>query len=709
MKHIGSHAVKKSPPPGGGGTGSVAPDAARAPVPPKIEAALRFFSRRQDSAWDPDTALDAYIALFDALRPRRSEGVDMAAARYQVMVERLESDRELATALRTALHSLLMTKRLQRFFSDSGILPATGFFSELFRIFSHRLLPELPDPDDFQGCIQRLLHKPGDWIWLSAVPPELGLRFWRALASNAGDGLEPTLLHIADQMVDALLVLAYRIASLGDEAEMSRLGPRFVRHVVRFQATASAAQRFAEGLRRAMAERRAPDEDGKELLVLLDQCREALDEVHRIALRQGTSLRLTYQLRRSRQTLRRIEMLVQLLDSHGTDEHALLETWSTLFREALRMENQRNSPGPHLTQGLEMLALRVTDNAAKTGEHYVAETRPQYWGMWRAAAGAGGVIAGLALLKLLTAKLALAPAGYALLYSLNYGLGFVLIYMLHLVIATKQPAMTAQTLAGYLDRASQGKGDQLDSVVDLIVAVWRSQLAAIFGNVLVALPTALVIAQALAEVRGVAVIDPAKARLLLADLDPFGWAIPHAAIAGVFLFLSGMISGYFDNLASYARVGARVARLRWLRASVGTRRAARVGDYFDNHLGGLMGNFLFGCMLGSAGTIGLILGLPIDIRHIAFSSANLGYALQALDYQLPWGELAWAVLGVGLIGFTNLTVSFSLALWMALKARGVTFTRTRALLGRLGARIRTQPRSFLWPATGAEGDARTPG
>lgn len=57
--------------------------------------------------------------------------------------------------------------------------------------------------------------------------------------------------------------------------------------------------------------------------------------------------------------------------------------------------------------------------------------------MWRAAMGAGAIIAVLALLKISASKLSLAPAGYALLYSLIYGLGFVLVYVLHLTIATK--------------------------------------------------------------------------------------------------------------------------------------------------------------------------------------------------------------------------------------------------------------------------------
>ena len=42
---------------------------------------------------------------------------------------------------------------------------------------------------------------------------------------------------------------------------------------------------------------------------------------------------------------------------------------------------------------------------------------------------------------------------------------------------------------------------------------------------------------------------------LIADLDPLSWALPHAAIAGFYLFLSGLITGYFDNRAAYADIG----------------------------------------------------------------------------------------------------------------------------------------------------------
>jgi len=110
-----------------------------------------------------------------------------------------------------------------------------------------------------------------------------------------------------------------------------------------------------------------------------------------------------------------------------------------------------------------------------------------------------------------------------------------------------------------------------------------------------------------------------------------------------------------------------------------------------------MGNFFFGIFLGSTGTLGNIVGLPLDIRHIAFAAANLGYALVAVDFAVPAAVVVWSVLGVALIGLTNLTVSFALALWVALRSRGVEFPHWRELLVQVLRRFASQPRDFLLP------------
>ena len=656
---------------------------------------LRFSNAFADHAAHGDS-LQLFVDIFDIIRPRRANDADVAIERHLVLIELLEADAGKRQQARRAMADLLTSRRLVSFLSDSGILPPTGFFSEATRIVSDRLLPEIPDPKEFRDALRQILHKPSDWVWLNQIPMENSVRFWKTLAPDSE--LEPhQKQQLFDQFIEAMLVLAYRISGLDLDQEFRRLGDSLTGYSAAFRAVAGEAQRIADAWRAAVAAGEAPEMDERHLLVLIDQCSTVIDKAHRASMRVGTSLSLSFALRRAKQSVRRLEMLAALLGARGRDNarEEAIRNWAAIVRRAVYSENQRNSLSQHVSRGVSLLALRVTDNAAKSGEHYITETRSAYFGMWRSAMGAGVIIAILALLKIFTSKLELALIGYAFFYSMIYGLGFALIYMLHLTIATKQPAMTAQTIASFIGEAERGRQEELDRLVDLIAAVTRSQIAAIIGNVAIALPTAMAVGLAWQFLAGHPMLDPGKGAHLIADLDPLGWALPHAAIAGVFLFFSGIISGYFDNLASYAHIGERVARLRWLKAMIGSERAARTGAYVDANLGGISGNFLFGCMLGSAGTIGIILGLPIDIRHIAFASANLGYALTAFGFELPVATLLWASLGVALIGLVNLGVSFSLALWMALRARDVAFTQTRGLLRALWKRLYANPRSFI--------------
>ena len=80
-----------------------------------------------------------------------------------------------------------------------------------------------------------------------------------------------------------------------------------------------------------------------------------------------------------------------------------------------------------MTQLSRLLAVRVTENAARSGEHYICETASDYRQMWRSAAGAGVLVGGMALLKIFASGLHAPLFVEAFLYSMIYGLGFVLI------------------------------------------------------------------------------------------------------------------------------------------------------------------------------------------------------------------------------------------------------------------------------------------
>ncbi|TXI28423.1 MAG: hypothetical protein E6Q64_06235 [Ottowia sp.] len=655
-----------------------------------------------------DPAVDVLPALRRLVAALRPEGLDAdPAAGYTAMLEQLEADAELRRLFREQVIAFLASRRLVTFFTDSGMLPGTGFFSEWWRILGHRLLPEVPDERRLKDCLHVIFDRSDDWQWLEQVPPTHAQRLWHLLADHDAQGTVDWQT-IQQQMLDAVLLLAHRVSGLGVDGELLRAAADFDANTPSFMALSAEALDFVSQFRTALATQMPLTDDGSHLQVIVAQCEDALGRIRRRALSTGTSLHLSYLLTRSEQNLARIrELTVILAASHAseTDDSAdtAINAWAAFARAAFLAENRRNSLRHYLSELSRLLAVRVTENAARSGEHYICESSADYRHMWLSAGGAGVLIGLMALLKIKAAALHAPPLIEAFLFSMIYGGGFVLIYLLGMTVATKQPAMTAQTLAGMLGDLRATRNAELERMVDVAAAVSRSQLAAIAGNVLVALPVAIAVGVGLGYWHGEPAVPLGKAAHLLDDLDPLSWAIPHAAIAGFYLFLSGLITGYFDNRASYDDVGPRIGRLRWLRRLVGSNGAQRIGRYISERMGGIMGNFLFGCMLGSTGILGSLVGLPLDIRHIAFASANLGYALTGFDFALPIQAALWALLGIAAIGFTNLAVSFALALRTALGARRVQFNHWGTLVSAIWRRFRSNPRDFLLPPRNASG------
>ena len=94
--------------------------------------------------------------------------------------------------------------------------------------------------------------------------------------------------------------------------------------------------------------------------------------------------------------------------------------------------------------------------------------------------------------------------------------------------------------------------------------------------------------------------------------------------------------------------------------------------YIDKNLGAIMGNVLLGFGLGFMIFFGKIFGVPLDIRHVTISTGFFGFAWFSSGFALTWQTVVWSGSGLICIAATNLFVSFSLALFTALKSRGVS-------------------------------------
>jgi site-specific recombinase len=633
------------------------------------------------------------VELFATLRPKRAHDGASATARVRTLCQLLKGNPAHALALRQYARNIIAARRHASLYTEIGVLSNDGFFSELKTRIAYRILPPALGNDYLSEALDQVVYKRTDYIWISQVPAD----DWLALldvVQHADGAPEHGSNLMLPGLLDAIRTLSYRVCAIGLEPRLTNFHTEMETYESPFMVQNFEVNAYLDAYHRKLAGDEVEMEDARHLLVMLDQCDAVIAKIRKKALSQGTSIALTYLLVSLTQSLDRMRKLLFLVDEQEDAAHRSAAVALTL--ELIEAHNNKYMVSDLLSDNINLLARNVTENASHTGEHYVADNRRELGRMFVQAAGAGLVIGFMALCKILMSYLRTAPLVEAFLFSMNYSLGFVLIHLLHFTVATKQPAMTASRIAAGL-HSKDGRNIDIDSMAELCNKVIRTQNMAVLGNLMVAIPTAWLIAMAWPLMTGHHLVSPEKAMHLLQDIDPIhGPALIYAAIAGVCLFVAGLISGYYDNKALYTRWGQRVSQLRGLRWLLGQPRLDRLGAYLENNLGGLMGNFGFGILLGVMPFLGFVLGIPLDIRHVTFSSANFATAIVGLDHNVGWELVVTSVAGFLSIGTVNLLVSFGLALWVALRSRQVRFKHGWQLVKAMGRRFRQGPISFFF-------------
>ena len=645
-----------------------------------------------------DSPVALLTELVAQIRPSHRGDGEAATQAIHALCHLLSHDEHLRAGLRTGLMSLLGEREQVSLYAAAGMLPNTGFFSEATRRISHKLLPETIDTTRLKDLLNLFFEHPSDEVWVNLVADECWIDLLKALRFDEEKSIVGIPFAIL-QVLKSIRILSYHISAIGLEPELIRLEPDMEEFESPFLAQNPETLSYLKHFENGWIDPDEACENDKQLLVLLDQCDTVIQRIHHRATLDGTSIRLTFLLNRLQQHLQRMTTLLGLLDTLREDRRGQSSYGAmvTLFKSLVRDQCRKNGLFYHWRQSMRLLALRVTENASRSGEHYITETRPEYFAMWRSALGAGFIVAFMAMSKLFIIRQGMPPLTDAFLVCLNYGLGFILIHILHFTLATKQPAMTAAALAASIGEGS-GKQRDLENLTTLIARTARTQIAAILGNVLLAIPVSILLGIGVSRLTGTAFINPVEAGHMITGINPVqSGAIAYAAITGVCLFLAGLIAGYYDNLGAYNDIPGRLVQLKWLRRILGQARQKRFAGYVENNLGAIAGNFYFGCMLGGVSAIGVLFGLPLHIRHITFSSAYFGYALVATNFHMTWTTVAWSIAGIAAIGFTNLTVSFALALTIALRARQVSYLQGKMLFSSMLRRLVHHPREFFLP------------
>jgi len=638
------------------------------------------------SAPDAAARASAFAALIHAVRPD-ADG-SWKTGMLPVLIDMVAEPGDAKERFGAALATLLKETDATNLVACAGIPGHRGFLAEFGDRLARHVLPAPANERDLRELVHRLYRTEASVRTFGSLPLDLFHRvagaFEHAPPPGSWDGLRAAF-------ADGFRLLLSRVETEGLSPKLrarASAGPVSASPFRRLRAAGDAMlEAWLEGGDIAAAATRFRRVSG--------ECRKEARLIQQHLEGAGVSVDIVFSLEVIDRCLTRTALMTEIIETPAGPRRsrAVHRLLSRLFQSA----HDDRSLGHLVGWNMQLLGRKIVDRASETGEHYIARNLREYRHIWLAAAGGGALTVGTAVVKTIIHAWHLPPLPEGLLYGLNYAVSFLALQHLGLILATKQPAMTAARLAGII-RESEGE-DREDRIARTVAQLTSSQLAAAMGNVAVVAAGAWLFSWLFLVLAGRPFLAEKDALDTLRVMSPINsWTIWFAALTGVVLWLASVAGGWFDNWCVYHRLPDGIARLS---ATPGRGRSVirRLGEALSRHASGWGTNISLGFMLGMMPEIGRFTGLPLDVRHVTLNTGIVSLAAAGVD--APASGQAWlirAIAGIGVMFVLNLSVSFACSLLSAARAYELPADELRGILRGIGRRLLRSPLEFLrWP------------
>lgn len=599
---------------------------------------------------------------------------------------------ELLENFKYYLHHIFQGKAFNLSLTEANILSENAFFPELKKRILNKILPPVVNENTIWYMVDNI-----------SITPKDDLGFFHNLPENEIDELF-RLLGISDfiispevkkEMLFSMNILSWRVTGSAMEVEVVRMAPQYKNFDNPFLALQNELEELAADFEKDnQLQLSSRNSRYKQIKIYIEQCLEFVNIAFKNSSKYGISGKINQSLLKIRQQVQRIFEIIQLLVI-DEEKDVLLNSKQLVFN-ILSYKSHRNNISELINDSTRLISHLITNHTAETGTHYITSSRKEYMTMFYKASGGGIIVGALCVLKMLYGYIPGSDFSHAFLYSMNYAMGFVMIYLMGFTLATKQPAMTAATMTKVLAEEGNIKSSSTE-FAHLVSKLFRSQFIAFVGNVLLSFPIALLIIYGL-DVFFSQNLAIERSDKLLKDLDPFkSKAILHACIAGFYLFISGIISGNIGNNSVFYQIPERIAKSISISRLFGKNFAKGLSKYYAKNWPGIVSNFWFGVFLGATAPVGLFLGLDLDIRHITFAAGNLALGLYGKDFTIDSYTFFISLVTVFLIGFFNFLVSFSLSMFLAFRSRKLNFGQVGELYKGIFRYFLKHPLKFFFP------------
>ena len=645
------------------------------------------------SSLDPEADLARrhvwLIQLFEWLRgdERSSQA---CAARLQTFMAAVQAQPALEARLKAWWQKLVETVEVTTLLADFGFAPRTAFFSELAERLRRKLLPGTPETIDTSELFALVAPTRFDAQWMAALPDEQVSGLAHLLATD----LQADTLRWQLCLMDALTYCTAQIRATGFAPQLRLRMDRANDDDRAFHALSGDVDTFRAAFFKPVRDEAALQAAIDQYRMRLDTCRQAINGVYEHLDKNGISVGMVFMLRQLRERIVRVR---ELLDALVTPTPAVAAL--KLLARRVTIGQDGKSIGALISANSTLLSAKVAERSAETGEHYITRDRSAYRDMLGKAMGGGAITALTTLLKFMVVAVGLSAFWSGFWAGMVYACSFVVIQLLHLTLATKQPAMTAPAMAAKLkDIDSPQAPNSIEVFVDEVTHLVRSQVAAVLGNIFMVVPAVLLVNVLVQLLLGHPMIGHKEAVHVLETLTLLGPTLFWAAFTGLILFSASLIGGWIENWFVLHRLDSAMAHNPRFTTLLGAERAGRWSLFMRGNISGFASNISLGFLLGLIPAFTGFFGLELQARHVTLSAGQLAAAgaslgLNALSLPAFW----WCVAAIPLIGALNLGVSFYCAFRLALQAHNVNWLARARIRRVIWVRWRRHPRSFFVP------------
>lgn len=134
----------------------------------------------------------------------------------------------------------------------------------------------------------------------------------------------------------------------------------------------------------------------------------------------------------------------------------------------------------------------------------------------------------------------------------------------------------------------------IEALTDEIVLLTRTQIAAVFGNLVAVIPSVLIINITYFYINGSWIFTKSAAEYTVHSTDIFGRSAIYAIFTGLLLWLSSVMAGWADNWYSFNQLSYLITNNKKIKTVISEDGAKKLAHFLDHGITGIAGNISLG-------------------------------------------------------------------------------------------------------------------